>query len=105
MTLLWLIPGRDIAADLSLGLLRWIGFAGLVGIGATVAELGPTEARRAFSASGSSSTMHLVLTPSLRRYGRSGARRPSIYLGREPNAATSVSDGVADVNLSYRSSL
>ncbi|EJK61813.1 hypothetical protein THAOC_17630, partial [Thalassiosira oceanica] len=38
LTLLWLIPGRDIAADLSLGLLRRIGVAGLVGIGATVAE-------------------------------------------------------------------
>ena len=37
-TLLWLVPGRDIAADPSLGLLRWIGVAGLVGIGATVAE-------------------------------------------------------------------
>ena len=38
MTLLWLIPGRDIAADPSLGLLRRIGVAGLVRIGATVAE-------------------------------------------------------------------
>ena len=38
MALLWLIPGRDIAADPSLGLLRRIGVAGLVGIGATVAE-------------------------------------------------------------------
>ncbi|EJK74928.1 hypothetical protein THAOC_03364 [Thalassiosira oceanica] len=38
MTLLWLIPGWDIAADPSLGLLRQIGVAGLVGIGATVAE-------------------------------------------------------------------
>ena len=79
MPLLWLILG-------------W----GLVGIGATVAELGPTEARRAFSASDSSSTMHLVLTPSLRQYGRSGARGPSIYLWREPGATSSVSDGTAD---------
>ena len=38
MTLLWLILDRDIAADPSLGLLLWIGIAGLVGIGATVAE-------------------------------------------------------------------
>ena len=38
MTLLWLIPCRDIAASPSLGLLRRIGVAGLVGIGATVAE-------------------------------------------------------------------
>ncbi|EJK71702.1 hypothetical protein THAOC_06833 [Thalassiosira oceanica] len=37
MTLLWLIPGRDIVADPSLGLLRRIGVAGLVGIGATLA--------------------------------------------------------------------
>ena len=37
-TLLWCTPGRDIAAEPSLGLLRWIGAAGLVGIGATVAE-------------------------------------------------------------------
>ena len=34
----WLVPGRDIAADPPLGLLQWIGVAGLVGIGATVAE-------------------------------------------------------------------
>ena len=38
MTLLWLIPGRDIAAEPYPDLLRWIGVAGLVGIGATVAE-------------------------------------------------------------------
>ena len=38
MMLLWLIPGQDIAADPPLGLLQWIGVAGLVGIGATVAE-------------------------------------------------------------------
>ncbi|EJK62175.1 hypothetical protein THAOC_17225 [Thalassiosira oceanica] len=40
---------KDIAADPSLGLLRWIGVAGLVGIGATVAELDRprrSEARR-----------------------------------------------------------
>ena len=38
MMLLWLIPGRDIAADPSLGLLRRIGVAGSVSIDATVAE-------------------------------------------------------------------
>ena len=38
VTLLWLIPGRDIAADPPLGIPRWIGVAGLVEIGATVAE-------------------------------------------------------------------
>ena len=50
LRLLWLIAGRDIAEDLSLGLSRWIGVAGLVGIDATVAERGPVEARRAFTA-------------------------------------------------------
>ncbi|EJK51288.1 hypothetical protein THAOC_29553, partial [Thalassiosira oceanica] len=44
----------------------------------------------------SSTTQH-DLTPPLRRYGRSGARAPSIYLGREPNAATSIPNGAADV--------
>ncbi|EJK51123.1 hypothetical protein THAOC_29735, partial [Thalassiosira oceanica] len=44
----------------------------------------------------SSTTQH-DLTPPLCRYGRSGARGPSIYLVREPDAATSIPDGAADV--------
>ena len=54
--------------------------------------------------SASTTTQH-VLAPPLRRSGRSGARGASIYLGREPDAATSASDGAADVNLSSSSSL
>ena len=37
-TLLWRIPGRDIAADTPLDLLRWIGVPGSVSIGATVMD-------------------------------------------------------------------
>ncbi|EJK54149.1 hypothetical protein THAOC_26288, partial [Thalassiosira oceanica] len=44
-----------------------------------------------------SSTAQHDLTPPLRRYGRIGARGPSIYLGREPDAATSIPDGAADL--------
>ena len=66
----------------------------------------PAEARRACSAYGSASTTtQHVLVPPLRRSGRSGARGASIYLKREPDAATSASDGAADVNLSSSSSL
>ena len=50
LRILRLIPGRDIAFDPSLDLLRWIGDAGLVGIDAAVAKQGPVEARRAFTA-------------------------------------------------------
>ena len=37
-TLLWGIPAWEMAADPPLGIPRWIGVAGLVEIGATVAE-------------------------------------------------------------------
>ena len=50
LRILRLIPGRDIAVDPYLDLLRWIGGAGLVGIDAAVAKQGPVEARRAFTA-------------------------------------------------------
>ena len=38
------------------------------------------------------------LAPPLCCYGRSGARVPTIYPGRESDVAPSVSDGSADVN-------
>ena len=38
MKLLWLIPGWDIAVNPYLGLLRWVGVAGLVENGAKVVE-------------------------------------------------------------------
>ncbi|EJK64677.1 hypothetical protein THAOC_14566, partial [Thalassiosira oceanica] len=44
-----------------------------------------------------SSTAQHDLDPPLCRYGRSGARAPSIYLGREPDATTSIPGGAADV--------
>ncbi|EJK51143.1 hypothetical protein THAOC_29713 [Thalassiosira oceanica] len=56
-----------------------------------------SEARRAFTASGTLEHDAARFDPPLCRYGRSGARAPSIYLGREPDAATSTSDGAADV--------
>ena len=37
-TLLWGIPGREMAADPPLGLLRLIGVAGSISIGATVMD-------------------------------------------------------------------
>ena len=42
------------------------------------------------------------LAPPRRRYGRSSARGPSIDLEREPEAATSVSDGAADAHFCRR---
>ncbi|EJK43678.1 hypothetical protein THAOC_37855, partial [Thalassiosira oceanica] len=57
-----------------------------------------SEARRACSAFGTlEHDAARFKTPPLRRYGRSGARAPSIYIGREPDAATSIPDGAADV--------
>ena len=56
------------------------------------------EARRACSAC----TAQHDLAPPHRRHGRSSARGPSIDLMREPDAATSVSDGAADAHLSRR---
>ncbi|EJK69201.1 hypothetical protein THAOC_09576 [Thalassiosira oceanica] len=45
-----------------------------------------SEAHRAFSASGTLEHDAARFVPPLRQYGRSGARAPSIYLGREPDA-------------------
>ena len=55
-TLLWGIPGREMAADPPMGLLRLICVAGSVSIGATVWIKGATAGPK-----------HAVLAPSARR--------------------------------------
>ncbi|EJK66892.1 hypothetical protein THAOC_12141 [Thalassiosira oceanica] len=74
---------------------RWFGLDRCNGRGIRPDRGAPRPDVLAPRSARSSTTQH-DLNPPLRRYGRSGARAPSIYIGREPDAATSIPDGAAD---------
>ncbi|EJK61688.1 hypothetical protein THAOC_17776, partial [Thalassiosira oceanica] len=87
---------RSITGPTAVDRRRWFGRERCNGRGIRPDRGAPRPAVLARRQARSTTTQH-DLTPPLRRYGRSGARGPSIYLGREPDAATSIPDGAADV--------
>ncbi|EJK64171.1 hypothetical protein THAOC_15120, partial [Thalassiosira oceanica] len=74
---------------------RWFGRDWCNGRGIRPDRGSPRPAVLALPPARSITTQH-ILNPPLRRYGRSGARGSSIYLGRELDAATSIPDSAAD---------
>ncbi|EJK76244.1 hypothetical protein THAOC_02007, partial [Thalassiosira oceanica] len=89
-------PSTDRRLEPNLDRRRWFGRDPCNGRGIRPDRGSPRPAVLAPRPARSSTAQH-DLTPPLRRYGRSGARGPSIYLGGEPDAATSIPDGAADV--------
>ncbi|EJK72426.1 hypothetical protein THAOC_06045 [Thalassiosira oceanica] len=89
---------RSITGPTAVDRRRWFGRDWCNGRGIRPDRGAPRPAVLAPRPARSSTTQH-DLTPPLCRYGRSGARGSSIYLGREPDDATSIPDGAADDKL------